>query len=347
MLSKISLLKYFFKDPDKKSYLKIAKELVVYAWVKKEWPIDYFRKSLYKKNIDNYTEYLSLKQYYSIIESDRILVRDMVDILENKLSFALFAKAQHIPTPKTLSYNFGKCFFYNSQNYHINTPKALKDFFLMVMENSKQNALFIKPISGVGGKNCLLLTKQQLETTGWEAIAPRFNHNYIHQEKIEQHPDINTIYSNAINTLRVNTFLDKAGAPHIISALMRFGSGNLVTDNESSGGFFVAVNTKNGTLTGPGQQTIARSGKTYSTHPDTNTKLEGFKIPFIKEALKLCCETAIKVPTRIVGWDIAITKLGPVIIEGNYNTSLHMADMAYGGLEKNPTIKTIFKEINE
>jgi len=49
-----------------------------------------------------------------------------------------------------------------------------------------------------------------------------------------------------------------------------------------------------------------------------NTKIVGFKIPNYKEVVALSKKVA-KVVKKIrdVGWDIAITKNGPTIIEGN------------------------------
>src|SRR5690606_7468083 len=145
--------------------------------------------------------------------------------------------------------------------------------------------------------------------------------------------------------LRIHTFLNKQGQAHVISGFMRFGTGQLVTDNVSSGGFFIALNLENESLKGSGQQSITLGGTTFTHHPDSNIKLDGFKIPFLKEALTISCSAATKIPTRIVGWDIAITNQGPIIIEGNHNPCLHTAGLAYGGLSKNPIIQTILKEI--
>ena len=56
----------------------------------------------------------------------------------------------------------------------------------------------------------------------------------------------------------------------------------------------------------------------YYEHPMTKTKIVGFKIPKYKEAIKLVKIAAKVIPEiRYVGWDIAITKDGPVIMEGN------------------------------
>ena len=69
-------------------------------------------------------------------------------------------------------------------------------------------------------------------------------------------------------------------------------------------------------------------------HPDTNIKLDGFEIPFFNNAIDLTLKCAEEFPSKIIGWDIAITENGPLIIEANHNPHLGMADIAYGGLKK-------------
>ena len=55
-------------------------------------------------------------------------------------------------------------------------------------------------------------------------------------------------------------------------------------------------------------------------HPITGVKIVGFQIPFWKETLELVREAALlQTGNRSVGWDIAITDIGPELIEGNHN----------------------------
>lgn len=347
MFSRILLIKNFFRDPNKKSWLTMLREMWLYGWVKKEWPTDYFRKFLYRKEIKDITSYLSLKEYYSIIDSKKILVPDMAAILENKLSFSLFAECQRWSIPKSISYNINKNFYFNSKVYQVHSNAELMRFFLEVFKETNETALFVKPISGIGGKGCFLLKQDQLEWQIQKIGDLMLSHNYIHQEKIKQHDTVSNIYSHAINTIRINTYLDTQGKCHIISALMRFGSGNMVTDNESSGGFHVALDIEKECLIGTGKESIVYGSTVHTQHPDTKVLLNGYNIPFIKESLELAKQAASMIPTRVIGWDMAITPQGPVIIEGNSNPSLHMADIAFGGLCKLPLVKTILKEIKD
>ena len=52
------------------------------------------------------------------------------------------------------------------------------------------------------------------------------------------------------------------------------------------------------------------------THGDV--KFDNYKIPFFDKVSDLCIEAAKKIPeVNIIGWDVAITDNGPLIIEGN------------------------------
>ncbi len=169
--------------------------------------------------------------------------------------------------------------------------------------------------------------------------------SFLHQEIIKQHADINIVYSKSINTLRIETYIDRENTVKIISVLMRFGSGNNIVDNASAGGFYISVNIKTGMLQGIGRQILNFGAQVYTKHPDTHTILEGVKIPFFEEACELTKKAAKYLPNRITGWDIAITPIGPIIIEGNQNLGMNMTDVAYGGYYKHPLIKEMLSEV--
>jgi hypothetical protein len=55
---------------------------------------------------------------------------------------------------------------------------------------------------------------------------------------------------------------------------------------------------------------------------------------------------AVKViPVRLIGWDVAITPNGPIIIESNAHIHIPVSDMAYGGLLQNEHIRKVFAEL--
>jgi hypothetical protein len=86
---------------------------------------------------------------------------------------------------------------------------------------------------------------------------------------------------------------------------------------------------------------IDKKGNVYEKHPDTNTNIIGFKIPFFKEALEFAKKLAYITPQiKYTGWDICITEKGPVVIEGNpfpghdiYQSKIHLNEDKKGKLQ--------------
>ena len=138
---------------------------------------------------------------------------------------------------------------------------------------------------------------------------------FLAEETLVQHPEMNKLCASSVNTVRVCTILSDHGNPNVVYALVRIGSGDKEVDNISSGGMYTLL-SKDGKITHP---TFCDKTVTYYTqHPVTGCQLIGFQIPYFKEAIELCKQAAMIEPTmRYIGWDIAITENGPVLVEGN------------------------------
>ena len=345
MLSRFKGLKVFFDDSDKKNSFKIIFEALNYGFIKKELPTDYFRKFLYRKDIKNYIDYLSMKEYYSILESPKLVYPDVSHLLSNKISFKLIAAKYNLKTQNLLGYNIKTSFFYDNKQHTAENNEQLVRLLKKQFETLGKNKIFFKPVSGIGGFGCFVIEKNTLESQIKIYGEAVLSQAYIYEAYIEQHKDISNIYANAINTLRIVHYTDTHNKIHIVSTFMRFGIGKSITDNTSDGGFFISVNSETGILEGIGRQEITRGAGTYTKHPNSHYKLEGFKVPFYKEACDMAKDFATVFPNRIVGWDVAITPEGPVMIEGNHNPGLHVSDIAYGGYCKHEKIKEILKHI--
>lgn len=347
MFSRLKIFSKVLKDPDKKNIPKIVWECLHYGWIKKEIPVDYFRKFLYRTHIKNYKDYLSLKEYYHIIGASQMRFPEMASIINNKLSLALYCKSNQLPTPELISYNLRHSFVFNNSITSITSKEALVPYFLNILNTIPQKGLFLKLLDSQGGLGCFILNKEilnhQIDLYG-DALL---NNSYIHQEIIQQHEAVSKINPNSVNTLRIDTYIDSNRKAHILSVLMRFGIGNSITDNASTGGFYVSVNLETGKLQGVGRQDLVKGGRVFLQHPSSKVILEDYKMPFFQEACNLALKASNYLPTRIIGWDIAITENGPVIVEGNEGPSLHMTDVAYGGYCKHPLIQEILTEIKK
>ncbi len=63
-------------------------------------------------------------------------------------------------------------------------------------------------------------------------------------------------------------------------------------------------------------------------HPDSGVRFTGKRLPYWDRILEVCSRAAPITPkVRSVGWDVALTPSGPVIIEGNPDWDLPMVQV--------------------
>lgn len=340
----IGRIKVFIKDPNKKGFIKMINEVLVLAFTKKEIPFYYF-KYLYRKNVENYKDYLSTKELVAIGSKKELHKPEYNALIENKLVFSFFFERTHINTPKLISYNLGVNFFFDGHMEQINEEDSLLLFFERVFDASKVEAIFFRPPSEYGGKGCFKLTKKNFKKELIGKYDEFAKGCLVHTEAVKQHKSIDEIHGKSVSTLRILSLMLPDKTVEIISAFIRFGVGDSVVDNASSGGFVVGVNLEDGTLKDTGHYLIEYGGAEIKTHPDNGFKLGGFKVPFFKEACKEVVKGVTILPDRFIGWDVAIGEDGPVIIEANSLPHIPLSDIAYGGLLKNPHMRVLVKEL--
>lgn len=135
------------------------------------------------------------------------------------------------------------------------------------------------------------------------------------EDNIVQHPALSKLYSNAVNSLRIITIIDDNNVPHCVYLVQKMGCGGSIIDNNC---LFSPVDPETGEIKYPAHSGDTTKGIVYNEHPDTKIHIQGYQLPFIKEAVDMCLKAAMVVPqVRYVGWDVALTENGPVIIEGN------------------------------
>lgn len=138
---------------------------------------------------------------------------------------------------------------------------------------------------------------------------------YTIEDVIKCHPDIVKLYDNAVNSMRIITMLDKDQKPHCMYIVQKIGLNGSIIDNNC---MFSPVDIETGCIKYPAHSGDTTLAIIYEEHPNSHVKIQGYKIPFVKEAVEMCFEAALKVPqVRYVGWDVAVTEKGPIIIEGN------------------------------
>ncbi len=173
--------------------------------------------------------------------------------------------------------------------------------------------IITKPADASCGKGIEKIKASDMPAKELYAYLKKINSG-IAEECVVQHSDISKLNPYSVNTLRIVT-LRGNGKPNLLYGFMKIGTNKAVVDNMNSGGFVSPIDLESGMLTHPGYD---MSKNTYHEHPDTKEKIVGFQIPFWKECKEMCLAAAEKFPeVGYVGWDVAITENGPLLIEGN------------------------------
>jgi hypothetical protein len=152
----------------------------------------------------------------------------------------------------------------------------------------------------------------------------------------------------SLNSIRIDTFKKPGGTPEVLSAFMRMAIGDKSVDNITKGGLYVGINLEDGTLKRHAIRDFVIDSSAYTVHPKTGVQFQGFQIPFFEEVKHMAVEAANWLPKALVGWDIAVSEAGPVLIEGNARYyHMQSSEMMYGGYRRNPVYQKVVDYVNK
>lgn len=218
--------------------------------------------------------------------------------------------------------------------------------------------LFIKPIDGTHAESAFLATRVG---DGFEFAARRgsaqdlfshledlleFHTGFIVQPQIRPHADMRCLASeNGLPTVRVITAMYEAG-PRVLFACLKIPVGTSISDNfaDGAGGNLLAgIDLENGTLT-PARGSLRRDWPViaeFESHPDTGYRIAGSRLPFWNEIAQAARNAQASLPKfRTVGWDVAATADGVLLVEANASYDMSILQVAHQrGLKAELTAK--------
>lgn len=260
-------------------------------------PHEYFMFKFEDKSAKERSSYLSdktkdqlLMQYYGQNWRDRL------DFTKNKYGFY-----QHLKS------------FYQRDMILISERKDFETFCDFC---NNHDSFIVKPLKCGGGKGIKIVhiqNHQQINQVFDELIT---NGSYVIEELIQQDERLSEFCSSSCNTVRVPSFRHGDNV-RMSWPNMRFGRNGSVVDNAASGGVFALVDINSGELLMDAQD---ESGHVYEYHPDTNKKFKGYKIPEWNKLLEVVRQAHLSLSEEhvYVGFDVALSKNGWVIVEGNW-----------------------------
>jgi hypothetical protein len=326
-------------------------------------PLEYYIYGFDKKSITK-------KEKLSYISNEKVMKRfrtglndkKWIPILENKLLFYLYYSQFNLPVVGLYGfYHPKKGFFFDG------SPLNNKEDFEGWIKRSKVKNLVIKPVGSLGGKGILIIdvisSPNDLISNDGKTYNPgdiiSFMDNdietrqkkedsyrgYVIEEKIEQDPIMNVFSSAALNTVRVSTLITKKNDILIDFSMLRVGKEGSLTDNLHQGGYVINVKIEDGSLDETTYGYIGKEGP-WVEKKDTNIKklFKNGRVPYWRDSIALAKRAALVSPElRTIGWDIAVSKRGLILMEGNDNWDVVIAQVLAGGY-LTPERREVLKE---
>ena len=197
--------------------------------------------------------------------------------------------------------------------------ESKNDCELLARFLTKYRKVIAKPIASYSGLGVKLVEVED-ERSAFN-VANKLIEEYctskfsgaIVEEFIDQDERMAALHPKSVNTVRITTIrLDDRTI--IFHPNLRVGRGDSIVDNAGAGGILAAIDSASGCVITAGD----KKGNFYKKHPETGVQFDGFKVPCWQEAIDTVSKLAQVVPSnRCIGWDLALSKSGWVLVEAN------------------------------
>lgn len=270
-------------------------------------------------------------------------------LVKNKLLFFHFYSRRNLPVPRVLGL-FHPEFGTTREDTYL---RSLYDLEKLLKE-AECRYLVAKPPCSLGGKGMMLLERaapdelRNLETSEIFNIEGFFDRlrsditnrqpredsctGYLLQEYVKCHPSMNPLGGRALNTVRIATLKDARGAVHLDFAMVRIARPDAVTDNLHRGGVVAGIELSTGRINDVTYGYETDEGPWVERKPkDVGSLFPDRKVPqwgrMVETVIKF---HAVLEGVRSIGWDVALSEHGPVVIEGNDNWDMVIAQIIDG-----------------
>lgn len=311
-----------YKGDDKKGIFQVLRELDVLCRYWKCFPDSYFRFAHFKKEYDDieliktyvpqgaYARYcVNSDPKYQILIDDKILYHDVMT-------------HYGLPVPERFfSFSYG---MFKANGREISDEEVDR-----ILSEITDPQFFIKRNMCGEGSGVFLVKRKEdgfYTSKGVKITAKTIRANcshsqYLFERQVIQHPVMAQFNPSSVNTCRIITFHNKA-----IACGARFGRSGSFIDNAAKGGLVVSVDMETGLLGAYGLREY--DATKYYEHPDSHVAFKGVAVPHWKEMVAAVEKTCRMLPYySSVGFDVACTPNGPVIIEINTGTGASAPQM--------------------
>lgn len=336
----------FKESNDKKSNKQIRIEIAI---CKKYWgcyPLHYFRYDLYKRDkklnkeelINYIPEFFFYNNFLPFYDGDKYSI-----LLSDKNIEEQLFRSVGIKQPYTI------CKLINGKTYTSDLEGKSFDEIMLELKEKLYKKIFVKPVDGEGGNGIIIfhlsLDNKYINNNN-EELSESFlsnigkENNYIIQSGLIQDESISKIYPSSVNTFRIATE-NKNGRVRAICSVLRIGRQGNEVDNASQDGIVLGIDCNNGKCM---DYAGTEEGEIFYKHPDSNFVFKNHKIDNWDDIVDFTIKCASKLPQFVyLGWDIALTKEGPIVIETNLGFAIDLYQITLGGLREEFKINNLNK----
>lgn len=334
----VGKVKPYYRFSATKSIFFIFKDLVVWYFREGCIHMNYYMQGLNKKEI-NIGDFIGKREFQKIQEKAASILK--LKTMHNHLSFDLVTKdkfycgsilkANGITTFEALLLISGTKVI-GLQERLGNSLAYLKNgkyFFKNVIKESGEGVI------GFEIKEGKVIMKNKIYGYD-EAIEALKGGVWLVQPRYVSHKAIQLINSSALNTTRIYTILGVDGVDYL-GGYQAFATDGAPIDSWQFGSVYVAIDVDEETLKPYGITSLSdkRDGVLYE-HPNSKIKFEAYKLPELKKAVDLCKRAhAFFYGVYVIGWDIALTDEGPMVVEVNERPGINVLQSLDGGVRKN------------
>lgn len=287
------------------------------------FPDTYFRFGMFLNDyidIERMKSYIPQDAYYRFSKDELPKYHVLID---DKIIFHDLMTHYGLPVP-TRYFTFRGGEFRNGAELMTNEEV---DAVIQAIDDER---IFVKRFTGGAASGVSIFTKIEKgkyvdadnELVSASMIRQKFvGQDFFFEKQLNQEPILSQFNPDTVNTIRVLTYKNK-----VVSAAVRFGGKGSFVDNTAKGGVAVSLDIHTGILGNYGMREYDLNH--YIEHPDSHIKFAETKVTQWPEVKKLVEKTMKYLPYyNSVGFDVATTNDGPVIIEINTGAGIYLSQM--------------------
>ena len=312
-----------YKMPDRKKMLTVLKDCEHLSRYWRVFPDMYFKMGMFSTcwsdmhqmetyiPQDAFTRFENKhKSKYNILIDDKIIFHDLMNYY-------------HLPVPKVF-------FIYKNKKFYIDNIPVCDKSIDKVISEVVEDRIFVKRYTGGEASGVFVFKKKgDVFYDGDNPVSARYirekyqDEKFFFEQKINQSILTKKFNPDSVNTIRVLA-TSHNGTIKLLSATARFGRKGSFIDNAACGGVSVAIDLETGTFADYG--VLMYSPKKYYEHPYSSVKFSGNVIDCWDKVLEVANRTLeLFPPYCTVGFDIAITETGPLVVELNTGPGMFLS----------------------